>query len=47
MYNYMNFKTKLFLPICDQAIWPPFTTISGLAPNSAGFHRTKSASFPT
>lgn len=35
------------LPICDQAIWPPFTTSSGLEPNSAGFHSTKSASFPT
>lgn len=35
------------LPICDQAICPPLTMISGLAPKKPGFHKTKSASFPT
>lgn len=33
-------------PICAHAIVPPFMTISGLAPNRAGFQRQRSASFP-
>src|SRR5258706_2766231 len=33
-------------PICDQAITPPLITISGLTPKNAGFHSTRSASFP-
>mmetsp|Transcript_5078 Transcript_5078/g.20381 ORF Transcript_5078/g.20381 Transcript_5078/m.20381 type:complete len:458 (+) Transcript_5078:528-1901(+) len=33
-------------PICAYAIWPPFRTISGLLPNHAGFHSTRSASLP-
>mmetsp|Transcript_1439 Transcript_1439/g.3156 ORF Transcript_1439/g.3156 Transcript_1439/m.3156 type:complete len:239 (-) Transcript_1439:2066-2782(-) len=34
-------------PIWDQDMAPPFTIISGFAPNMLGFHRTRSASFPT
>mmetsp|Transcript_9890 Transcript_9890/g.20638 ORF Transcript_9890/g.20638 Transcript_9890/m.20638 type:complete len:285 (-) Transcript_9890:2274-3128(-) len=34
-------------PIWAQAMVPPLITISGLAPNSAGFHSTRSASLPT
>ena len=34
-------------PICAHAMNPPFNTISGLAPKNAGFHRIRSASFPT
>src|SRR5271156_1057302 len=33
-------------PITLQAIKPPLTIISGLAPKKAGFHKTKSASLP-
>src|ERR1700674_3464172 len=33
-------------PIALHAINPPFTTISGFAPKKAGFHSTRSASFP-
>lgn len=34
-------------PICAQAICPPLTTISGLAPKNAGFQMTTSANLPT
>mmetsp|Transcript_46019 Transcript_46019/g.107302 ORF Transcript_46019/g.107302 Transcript_46019/m.107302 type:complete len:281 (-) Transcript_46019:872-1714(-) len=34
-------------PICAHAMVPPLITISGLAPNSSGFHSTMSASLPT
>lgn len=34
-------------PILAQAIAPPFITISGFAPKKDGFHRTRSANFPT
>ena len=34
-------------PIIAPAIKPPLITISGLTPKNAGFHRTRSASFPT
>mmetsp|Transcript_39931 Transcript_39931/g.118454 ORF Transcript_39931/g.118454 Transcript_39931/m.118454 type:complete len:262 (+) Transcript_39931:516-1301(+) len=33
-------------PICAHAMVPPLMTISGFAPNSAGFHTTRSASMP-
>src|SRR3984885_2944626 len=33
-------------PIALQAMKPPFTIISGFTPKNAGFHRTRSASFP-
>mmetsp|Transcript_10993 Transcript_10993/g.32571 ORF Transcript_10993/g.32571 Transcript_10993/m.32571 type:complete len:215 (+) Transcript_10993:25-669(+) len=33
-------------PICAQAMVPPLMTISGLAPKSAGFQMTRSASLP-
>src|SRR5437667_12309443 len=34
-------------PINAPAMSPPLITISGLTPRNAGFHRTRSASFPT
>ena len=34
-------------PIWAQAMNPPLSTSSGLAPNSPGRHRTRSASLPT
>ena len=34
-------------PICAHAMNPPFSTSSGFAPKNAGFHSTRSASFPT
>jgi hypothetical protein len=34
-------------PILAHAIAPPFITISGFAPKKDGFHRTRSANFPT
>src|ERR1700690_1177267 len=34
-------------PICAHAINPPFNPSSGLIPKNAGFHKTKSANFPT
>ena len=33
-------------PITDQAIIPPFKTISGFTPKNAGFHKTRSANLP-
>lgn len=34
-------------PMLAQAITPPLMTISGFAPKNDGFHRTRSANFPT
>src|SRR5258708_38270701 len=33
-------------PMAAAAIMPPFKTIDGLTPKKAGFHNTRSASFP-
>lgn len=34
-------------PILAHAMSPPLIIISGFAPKKAGFHRTRSANFPT
>jgi hypothetical protein len=34
-------------PICAHAMNPPLSTSSGFTPKNAGFHNTRSASFPT